>query len=492
MFKAIIFSMEEPTPYRSLGAHRISSFLRQHDWDIEVVDYANHFTNNELETLFNLRYDDDLKFIGVSCNFGYFEESFDIFLTWIKTNYPHIKILIGGQYLPEIISPNADYFTTGFAENAMLVLLKYLFSNGDPVKFKIERGKKVVDGATFYPSAPMKSLMVEYEDRDYLLPTEWTGVEMSRGCKFECPYCNFPILGVKGDFSRDAEDYRLQLQRNYDKYGIYKYLVADETFNDTTEKIIKFADATEKLTFMPYLDGFIRADLLVIRKQDRDHLARMGFLGHFYGVESLNYETSKVIGKGIKTERLKDGLLEVDDYYRSQNLPFRATLALVVGLPKETVDSQQQTFDWMRKYWLPTQSTLVWGLEIPTPGSTSLKPSKMSLDLPKYGYKMQGMEDFGKEGKRWMDFHTLYNNNTIAWENENFTHETAKQMAKGFFSDISDINLMNSFGLANFLCDPKVSIENRYIEQDQHLWETLIEPERWDNVARYKRLKLNQ
>lgn len=488
MHKALIFSLEEQNPYRSLGAHRISTFLRQHNWDIEVLDWANFFELHELQNYFISRYDNNLKFIGVSCNFGMFTTELDLFCKWIKNTYPHVKVLIGGQYLPELMTESADYFVTGFGENAMLELLKYLFSNGSPIKFKIERGKKVVDGNIFYPSAPMKSLMVEYENRDFLVADEWVGVEMGRGCKFECPYCNFPILGVKGDYTRDADDYTNQLQQTYDKYGTHKYIVADETFNETPEKLIKFADATEKLNFDPYLTGFIRADLLVIRKDDREHLGRMGFLGHFYGVESMNQETAKVIGKGIKTERLREGLLEVNQYYKKQNLPLRSTLALVVGLPKETVESQLDTFDWMKKYWLQEQSTLVWGLEIPTPNSTSLKPSKISMDLPKYGYKMAGLEE---TDKHWMDFHTLYNN-TVAWENEHFTHITAKDIAGEFWESISDVNLLTNFALSISLEHPKQVIEKRMLNDDENLWENYLEPTRVSNFTRYKKLKLNQ
>ena len=488
MYKALILSLEELNPYRSLGAHRISSYLREQQWDIEVLDYANHFELHELQTFFNSKYDNNFKFVGVSCNFGTFTKEIDIFCHWIKENYPNVKILIGGQYLPEVMSQSAYYFITGFGENAMIELLKYLFSNGKPVKFKIEKGKKVIDGNVFYPSAPMKSLMVKYEARDFLDPNEWVGIEMGRGCKFECPYCNFPILGVKGDYTRDAEDYTNQLQQSFDDYGIHKYIVADETFNETTEKIIKFADATEKLNFDPYLTGFIRADLLVLRKDDREHLARMGFLGHFYGVESMNQETAKVIGKGIKTERLQDGLLEVNQYYQNQNLPFRATLALVVGLPKETVESQLQTFDWMKKHWLQDQTTLVWGLEIPTPNSTSLKPSKISMDLPKYGYKMMGMEN---TDKHWMDFHTLYND-TVAWENEHFTHVTAKEIAGEFWESIADVNLLTNFALSLCLEHPKEIIQRKMLNDCEETWETVLEPTRQTNFNRYKNLKLNQ
>jgi hypothetical protein len=483
--KAIIFSMEAPIPYRSLGAHRISSFLRQHGWDMEVVNYASYFTTEELIQLFKSRYTQDLKFIGVSCNFGVYDQTFDAFVFWVKQYYPYVKILIGGQYLPEHMTEAADYFITGFGENAMLALTRYLFSNGESVKFKIGRGKKVIDGTGFYPSAPMKALYVEYEKRDFLDPDEWVGIEFGRGCKFECPYCNFPILGIKGDFTRDTDDYLKQVRHAYDNYGISKYLVADETFNDTTEKIIKFADATEQLNFQPYYSGFARADLLVIRKEDREHMARMGFLGHFYGVESMNQETSKVIGKGIKTERLQDGLLEVDKYFRDLNLPYRGTLALVVGLPKETVESQKATFKWVTENWLPNHHTLCWGLDIPSPESIALKPSKISLDLPKYGYKINPAI---REEKPYLDFHLFYND-SVPWESEHFNHTTAKLMAEEFMNSIDDRNMIGNFDLPNYRLHPRDSIGKRFIKKNEGMSSFINYNLAF--VDRYKSRKLN-
>ena len=53
----------------------------------------------------------------------------------------------------------------------------------------------------------MKSLRIKYEDRDDLQPWEWLTIECARGCIFQCPYCNFPILGVREDHTRSANDF---------------------------------------------------------------------------------------------------------------------------------------------------------------------------------------------------------------------------------------------------------------------------------------------
>ena len=108
-------------------------------------------------------------------------------------------------------------------------------------------GRPLLSANDQYSAFPMKSLNVIYEDRDYIQPYEWLGIEFARGCKFSCDFCNFPVLGVKGDYSRDADDFGIQIKDAYDRFGVTNYLVADETFNDRTEKIAKFADRKARL-----------------------------------------------------------------------------------------------------------------------------------------------------------------------------------------------------------------------------------------------------
>jgi radical SAM superfamily enzyme YgiQ (UPF0313 family) len=145
------------------------------------------------------------------------------------------------------------------------------------------------------------------------------------------------VLGVKGDYTRDAEDLREQLQLAHDQFGTTNYLVADETFNDSTEKITKFANAVEQLSFKPYFSGFIRPDLLVSRKQDREELLRMGFLGHYYGVETFNQVSAKAIGKGMNPERLKTGLVDLKNYFiENSDNKYRGSIGMIIGLPGET------------------------------------------------------------------------------------------------------------------------------------------------------------
>jgi hypothetical protein len=258
--------------------------------------------------------------------------------------------------------------------------------------------------------------MVKYVSNDFIEPDEWLTVEFSRGCKFECDFCNFPVLGVKGDYTRDAEDLREQLQLAHDQFGTTNYLVADETFNDSTEKITKFANAVEQLSFKPYFSGFIRPDLLVSRKQDREELLRMGFLGHYYGVETFNQVSAKAIGKGMNPERLKTGLVDLKNYFiENSDNKYRGSIGMIIGLPGETESKLDESKQWLRDNW-KGQSFQPWWLIIPT-GDID-KKSKMS-DYKSYGYSKMDESKFTDEQKQKLEqnIHTsVIRTDALLWE----------------------------------------------------------------------------
>ena len=56
-----------------------------------------------------------------------------------------------------------------------------------------------------HPCFPSKDLVVEYEDRDFIQPTDTLTLELSRGCKFACKFCSYNAIGMKGDLTRDMD-----------------------------------------------------------------------------------------------------------------------------------------------------------------------------------------------------------------------------------------------------------------------------------------------
>lgn len=373
---------------RTSGMHRIATHLRQQNWDVECIDFASLWSLNELQSLAQCRIDKNTKFIGFSFLFDEaWEPHLTEFCAWIKSSYPDMVIVSGGQGVgTRDQSVPVDYHISGYGEYGLDALLAYKFSNGPRPKFKLSLGsKKVIETLHHYPAYPFRDPMITYENRDFLDPEEWLGIEFSRGCKFHCDFCNFPVLGVKGDYTRTVNSFETQITEAHDRFGIRNYYVSDETFNDSTEKITKFADVVESLSWQPYFTGYIRADLMVRRPQDRAELLRMNFLGHYYGVESFNNNSAKAVSKGMNSAELQQGLFDCKTYFqKNSNNLYRGTIGLIVGLPHETIESLHQTLDWLNHNW-SDQSIKSFPLQIIDDELS--RPSKMSLDYKKYGYE---------------------------------------------------------------------------------------------------------
>lgn len=400
------------TPTRSPGPYRIAHFLREHEWDVEVIDYLQYWTLDELKKLTKTRVHTDTKFFGFSFMF-YAKNLFPInFLAWLREEYPHIKIIVGGPNIWPYNHEYIDYLVGGYGEYALLELLRYLFGNGQRPQFLLRGGVKTIDATKAYPAYPMQSYMIKYQDRDFLHSYEWLGIEIARGCRFKCAFCNFPVLGVKEDHSRTADDFREQIQDAYDRFGISKYIVADETFNDRTDKVTKFADVVESVNFKPLFAGYLRADLLIRRPEEMAELLRMNFVSHFYGVETFHHEAGKAIGKGMHPDEMKAGLVQIKNYFKQNGSgKYRGTLGLIIGLPHEPVESIAQTKKWLLENW-QGESYNPAALKIGTRGVSGVfnPASKMFEDYEKYGYRE--IENNGYAGIYKDDF---------LWANEHMT-----------------------------------------------------------------------
>lgn len=439
--------MNQPLYKRTGGAHRIATYLREKGWDIEVLDFLMGWKIDQLKEFATSRVTNKTVFLGFGGTFPIWSNTLKDFFQWFKERYPNVIIIAGGQ-ISNIYKIDADWYVDGFGERAVEALLKHIIgTNVEPLKYQLGiNGRKVIKGNMDYPSFPMKSLKIQYEDRDFILSDETLVIELGRGCIFNCTFCNFPILGVKEDHSRDAEDLYEEMKDNYDRFGITKYIIADETVNDYSEKLQKFAQVIKKLNFQPRMFGFARADLLVSRKQDWDTCIEMGFVGHHYGIESTNPQTLKVIGKGMHPDKLLPGLLEIKDYFRKHS-GYKGQVSLIAGLPYETKDTLQSSIEWFNKNW-KNENVMMFPLYIPKIDGRD-SASKLSIDWKKYNYRETTIDSFQDIKEMFSSIPTQYGvgealleNTGMSWENDEWNVFDASIEVAKFYST----NHVNTYG----------------------------------------------
>jgi hypothetical protein len=397
-------------------------------------------------------------------------------IAWLKKEYPHIPLVAGSQN-DSMRSLNVDWYIYGYGEYAILELLKHFEGGPEPTHIL-----NTINAYTKYKSYPKDDLTVTYQENDFIQPREITLIEFARGCKFKCKFCSFPILGVKGDYSRTAQSVYDEMSENYDKWGTEHYIVLDETFNDSSEKIQKFADVIEKLPFQPKMTAYIRGDLIASKPRDWDNLIRMGITSHFYGIESFNHKAAKSVGKGMQTGRIQDGLLEVKEYFQKNAGFYKGHMSLIAGLPYETIDSLRETTRWCSEYW-SDQSYHMNVLMIKLLGTapTLNHSSEFDMNWKDYGYREGTFpnQDINWDKSpnpyyKWLYDYLASCGDYIQWENDYATMFDCFKFCVEEFSQAKLKNIIDPFMYDKFFIDPSVQWNDFMDKEDMQRRESFI------------------
>lgn len=388
---------------RSAGSHRIATFLRQEGMDIEVLDFLFSWTIDELKEFTRRAVTKDTVFFGFSVFASQWLPTYNTFVIWLKDTYPNVTIVFGGQTVAaNILIPSApvDFWIDTYGEYLILATLKYVNSGVlDKNKYSIAtfNDRKVVRANNAFTSSQLPDYSMIYEKRDYMQPFEWSSLEISRGCKFSCAFCSYPLLSIKQDTTRVDHGMSHEMQYNYDNFGISKYYIMDSTFNDRAEKLVKVADVVEALDFDVWLASEVRIDLVHKDPSTIEQFKRMNLWNQFYGIESFNNPTRKIIHKAHKAETIQNISSRIDREMRSA-MPFAGVMSFIVGLPLEEEKHVYETVEWLNTNW--KDNAVLWNtLYIENKdhfGSTTSEfsndPSKYGIELTKSSQDPSGME----------------------------------------------------------------------------------------------------
>jgi radical SAM superfamily enzyme YgiQ (UPF0313 family) len=450
-YHCLFFSLTGKRWERALWPHRVGSFLREQGWDAEVVDFTAFWKLEELQELVRSRVSTNTVMFCFGTSFlNPFSPYLNDFISWLKKEYPDVAIVVGGNNALVTPAHDVDYWVDSYGENSVLALCRHLIGTlGHTLKTDLMfTDKKVIRGLYHYPSTPLDSYIIDYEKRDFMMPWECPQIETARGCMFNCSYCNFPLLGQSKDVSVSKEEFKKQVQTGFEKWGIKNWRVMDETFNDRPEKIRKYAEAVDELNYYPWICGFARGDLVVKHKEHWDDYIRLGFLGHSMGIETFNKEAGKLVRKGMDPDKIKNGLLEFQDY-TDKHAPkrYRANIQLICGIPGETIETWNESVQWINSYW-SRQSASAHILEIPDYDETLTNQSRFTIELVSNGLikidvkKNPGYEVF-KNNKGNIVFKSTTpigggvgstRNDIVIWKHKTMDWYQAEQLVKDFYT----------------------------------------------------------
>ena len=369
---------------RSLGPEKIAWRVRQAGYTSRVLYFAHFYTHDQFKQLI-------AKFVGpktivaVSSVFVNDVPGIKSIVDVMKHYIPkENKTLIGGQsaatwsnFALQNYNYKFDFVINGFAENDIVHFMNKHLNNGIQ--------KKIV------PHWEITSCDFRWSEDALIFPTEALPLETARGCIFECKFCRYNMLGKKkGTYTRDVGLIKEELLYNYEKFGVTDYVIVDDTFNDTPEKVEAWAEMVSTLPFKIRYAAYLRVDLLHRYPHTIDLLKQSGLKATHFGIETIHPEASKIIGKGWSGKHAETFVPYIRDVLWNKEVLVH--ISLIAGFPRESIEHWEYTRQWVVKnkitcYYRALDIQLKRRVVI---GETNVKMGTSIFDreAEHYGYKL--------------------------------------------------------------------------------------------------------
>lgn len=445
---------------RTAGPYRLATELRLAGYTCQVVDCWTSLTEEEKIEIFDrcigtntlmlgfsstfMGYIDDDKekvsfnmnrqsqtaFVGDTQNFPYREERMLEYFNYVKNINPKIKIVLGGYKSSYYNAPGVDTFITGQAEVATIDYLRYIQGKNPFFQFEVLNDSQIkIDGDKLNTTFDFQNSYIKYEPYDNIIQGEVLAIEVGRGCIFKCNFCNYVLNGKKkNDYIKNPTVLREEFIRNYNEYGITKYVYSDDTHNDNVEKLQAIADVVQSLPFKLEYVSYLRIDLIRSHPEQYQLLKDGGLRACFFGIESLNWKSLQTIGKGLHPDKVVEEL-----HNFAAKMPHVGTEgSFMVGLPYETKDTVKKWVDRILEPKFPVDTVYIEALGV------NRNPDRM--------YK----SEFDKNSK---DYFTFYKDSYVQWDNGNFNRKWAEDFCKLIYSQRMKTYERRVGGWATFFID---------------------------------------
>lgn len=413
---------DSPMFIRVQGAYSIASHLRNNGYTVKVIDnqawlWENH--GKKLTEYVEGLIDSDTIFVGFSSTFSrYFDTGFqgigaedkssdvisylDQMINRIHLMHPHVKVILGGQGAQtykfyQYFEDKIDCWIRGMGEDSILQFVRNEEAGIENPPVMEDRESPIFD---FHNQNNI------FHVEDDILDHEVFPLAISRGCRFKCKFCTFSLLGrlPSEKYIRSEDSIYNELKYNYDNFSTTSYMLTDDTFNETTEKIESVIRAVDRVGVQMNFWAYIRIELLHKYPEQIKLLSQLGLRSCFFGLESLHDLSAKSIGKGLGRDKTLETLESVKNELGEDSVLHGS---FIIGLPHETLETANEWTDLVIKDKTPldTASFNRLGLTpdyIMKSGDTSrIFFSEFELNKKKYGYIDTG--DGGWKNQHWTD-----------------------------------------------------------------------------------------
>jgi hypothetical protein len=426
------------------GVSKVACELRNAGFEVAVINHLHIFSIDELKHMLSQMVNENTLFVGTSPfvyknislqvdldfthnkgGVGYGPKEWGSFLphglhynseikSLVNGINPNCKFVLGGPDAQDReYARDYDYVVIGYADNSIIDLARHLEQN-TPLSNSRKSlfGPVIVDDREAIGYDFANSVM-RYESHDVIIPGETLMTEIARGCIFQCGFCSYPLNGKKKlDFVKNEEVLYAEFMDNYNRWGVTRYVFVDDTYNDSEQKVEMMHRLSKRLPFELEYWASMRVDLLAAHPHHIDLLYESGCRGYMFGVETLNEETGKIIGKGSNRERVVNAINTIKERYGNKVMLHGS---FIFGLPKESITSMRETANRCISGDIKLDSYVFHAFRLMHPGNSYT--SKFDKDPDKYGYRLLGDVKAG---------------NRLVWENDYTNYFECEELTKEF------------------------------------------------------------
>jgi tRNA A37 methylthiotransferase MiaB len=330
--------------YRGLGAHAVKQEFLKNNVEAIVIDFACHWDSKLLtESLEQFFKDSQDNVIGISVPIQStynLDESSPVvvlsnFAKQYKSTHNNTRTIVGGVRAISKESleyyKHADYVFLGRANE----MLDAFINNEDLTKYQSVIVPNAYVNKNYNLSIEKPVIFDMFNDNDFLTEQDIIGFEVALGCKFNCSFCNFPMRNAKNLNLTCEEQLAWSFQTAHDKYGITNFYAADDTLNESNDKLDLLYKVVKQLTFKPQISSFARLDVLSKRPEQFAMMREIGIKSLSFGIETMSEEAARKINKGYNFENFTRTLLQL----RNEIPGIWISGCFIAGLNGDTYDN---------------------------------------------------------------------------------------------------------------------------------------------------------
>lgn len=282
----------------------------------------------------------------------------------IKKKYPSIFIVVGGAHItamPEQSIKNKcfDFGVIGEGEYTFLKLVQTLldkksYKNIEGIIYKKDRKiiktkpRKLIEDLDELPFPTyhlLPSIKLYRPQIHSMKATPIASIITSRGCPFQCIYCDKSVFGSKYRV-RSPKNVVDEIEYLINKFGVKEIIFCDDNFTLIKKRVSDICDEILKRKLKIYWSCSVRADNV-----DKKLLEKMKSSGCWLialGIESGNQKILEISKKNISLDIIK----KVVKWSNEFKIKVRGYFML--GLPGETKESIEDTINFAKSLKLNT------------------------------------------------------------------------------------------------------------------------------------------